>query len=506
MEQSLIEAYQLHNPWWERLDIEKIGKSLTPQVRQTPLGQVSNLEKFSRSDFEVCLNTVRSNRLTLIGAPNGIGKTTTLAKIATTLSKMDEVPEQNLFYFPLRQPVLRQGDGESITRAVEWYSRNVYGTYQQKLDDFSQDAEKTTEEAYLLIDDVHMASDWASQIRKVLESYPDVKVIATSPTLERGNLSKLDFPSGKHILLHQKFFDYVDSQRDQDTSESVKSRCYSVRDEVQDFAINPDESDLLDSLDDLYQIVSSADIDLSKAARRYLRHGNVKTRPSSDVMRDLELTMYRDIPQFQPVESPGDLHVLCSIAAIHTESARTLKDWSSDIGVDRRTFSRYIEILNDFYIMTPSDHYGHERRRSVKLYIRDPAHILSLAETGARGPVIPSNLINRLYTSVTFDHCKRLGYYYHRKDTSVDYWDGRSGNVDFILPAKGADIPIALAIDRPVEDAADSISGFLKNEELDSDGGIVLTNEEWSSDTQILERHADIRIACLPIDLFLFSI
>lgn len=518
-EEAIYAAYQHHNPWWENYSLEDIGeKRVHPRLRQTLLGQIRSLERFSRSDFEFHYTAAIENRFTLVAAPNGIGKTATLTRIAKELVQRRDLPDENLFYLPLGQPVFRIGDRPSIETAVDWYFRNVYGSLQVTLDQFPDESDtiNKADQIYLLADDVHMISGWVKQAQNSLVENPELNIVATAPTAERIDLSPLkeaNLSCRQEILLHQKFYDQLKSTTDEELSESLKNRCRDFRWALADFAQETTHDELDSILSDFDELLPLNSREVGRRLNKYARSGNSRVRSSRDVTRDLELTIYRDIPRYQDVESRGDLHSLCSLAALEGGKSHSLKDWSNALNVDSRTFSRYLELLKDFYILTPSDHYTHKRRRAVRLYLRDPAHIMNLGEIQSSGPIVPHSFQQQLFSSLVFDHCKRLAFFYsgYEEDTPVYYWEEDDDVVDFVVETgfkhDNRPLPVNLSIDRSIQESVEGIRAFTDKNEIQAKGGIVLTSPTMSrSDLSLAEDRSLDKVTIIPLWKFLMAV
>ncbi|PSP84475.1 hypothetical protein BRC96_04945 [Halobacteriales archaeon QS_6_64_34] len=105
------------------------------------------------------------------------------------------------------------------------------------------------------------------------------------------------------------------------------------------------------------------------------------------------------------------MYALCAVAARNSGTTLGLKDLSGVLECDRRTLQRYIDILEDFFILTPSYQYEYQRRRSVRLYLRDPLLVGALADLDFSGMLEP-DAERRLTAAVVFDHLKRLAFHY----------------------------------------------------------------------------------------------
>jgi predicted AAA+ superfamily ATPase len=150
---------------------------------------------------------------------------------------------------------------------------------------------------------------------------------------------------------------------------------------------------------------------------------------------------------------------------------------------DRRTLQRYLDVLRDFFVVTPAYQYQHQRRRTVRLQPRDPQYIISLSEIDPDS-ILDAEDERRLATVTIFDHLKRLSYYYNKGDEPVPYWEKTAATVDHIVSTGESPLPFALAFTRSEKDAKQSLRRFIT--EFDAGHGIVVTRDtDWSVSEEV---------------------
>jgi predicted AAA+ superfamily ATPase len=239
----------------------------------------------------------------------------------------------------------------------------------------------------------------------------------------------------------------------------------SVRDGLSSAADTGQVSELRNAVDDIESSVEN----ISGIKRGVLDYFGGATRDvdTDEVRRNLELTVYRDIPRYQQFEDRSDLHALCAVAAMYPGQTLGLKDLSEILDCDRRTLQRYIDILEDFFILTPSYQYQYKRRRSVRLYVRDPLLVGALTDIDLEG-LLNSEAETRLMKTVVFDHLKRLAFYYHRSNAAVRFWESGTESIDFVIETgQGTPIPIVLAGTGERVSSHDQIDSFCKEHECE---------------------------------------
>ncbi|WP_170938360.1 DUF4143 domain-containing protein [Halorubrum sp. Hd13] len=457
--------YGRQNPWWESGDV-----SLSARYHSE-----------RRSDYQHKLNAVRSSQFTTIAGAAGSGKTTILHQIAHDLIEDDGVPAQNLMYLPLGNPRFQIGSNV-IRDAVD-----IFATYYWR-----RDADRG--EGYVLIDDAYASDSWDEQVRWCLEEFDDLTVAVTLPTLNRaqtGPIEDLGVDTESDLLLPPKFYDVT---TESGRAQVEKKRVRQLRDALETGADSGDLEPLRSSVDALTSSLESTSA-VKRGVLDYFR-GAEREVDTTDVAHNLESTIYRDIPRYQQFEDRSDLYALCAIAALNTGKTLGLKDLSGVLECDRRTLQRYLDILEDFFILTPSYQYEHERRRSVRLYLRDPLVIGSLAELDFDGILEPD--AERLLTStIVFDHLKRLGFYYQRQNAQVHFWESAGEAVDLVVETgNGNPLPIVIRDTSQNREPVRSIRGFC--DEHDCEFGVVVARD--------IDPSIDEEVATLPLWLLLLVI
>jgi predicted AAA+ superfamily ATPase len=427
------------------------------------------------------LDDIRSSRFTTIAGAAGSGKTTILHQIAHDLIEDESVPAQNVMYLPLGNPRFQIGSNV-IRDAVD-----TFATYHWR-----RDADHG--ERYVLIDDAHASDSWDEQVRWCLEESDDLTVAVTLPTLNRaqtGTIKELGVDTESDLLLPPKFYDVT---TESGRAQVEKKPARELRDALETGADSGDLEPLRSSVDLLTSSLESTSA-VKRGVLDYFR-GAEREADAADVAHNLESTIYRDIPRYQQFEDRSDLYALCAIAALNTGRTLRLKDLSGVLECDRRTLQRYLDILENFFILTPSYQYEYERRRSVRLYLRDPLVVGSLADIDFDG-MLEADTERRLTSTVVFDHLKRLGFYYQRRNAQVHFWESAGEAVDFVVETgNGNPLPVIIRDAPRNRDPVRSIRAFC--DEHDCEFGVVVARDIGPS--------IDGRVATLPLWLLLLVI
>ncbi|MFA9427083.1 DUF4143 domain-containing protein [Natronorubrum sp. A-ect3] len=440
--------YQRFNPWWETSDIAR------------ELG----VETFRRSDHPYKLTNAKQHRYFGIAGAAGSGQTELLLGLAAELVEEGVTTPRDVLYLPLGAPQFRIG------RSLIEDAVSEFATYTRPT---------TNTDGYILLDDVHACADWAEQVERILMQYDDLSVIATVPSEAIAlpdRINELDFPSTQDVTLPAKFYDYAqktfNAASDTKSLPIAKDDTYPVRDEIARAARTGDTDELLEALRTVQEPVAAHNVEqrLQRLAMSYVTMSS-RNRSPLEVAHDTELTIYRDVPRIERIETLDDLHALVALASENVGIRHEFTDLGDILECDPRTVRKYVEVLGDLFLVTPSYQYDYSRRRSVKLWLRDPLLLAELTDIDLELP-LSREAEQLLIPTVVFDHLRRLIFYYNNDTETVAYDERGSEPIEYVIEGDaGTPIPITLSLNRQHHPEA-AIQSFCNR--YDAETGLVV--------------------------------
>jgi len=385
---GLREKVSPHNPWW------------------TTGGTPSELEDLRRSDYKHHFDLLVESRkrLLVLSGRKGIGKTNTVHRLINDLHEQDDIDSRDILYFPLDDPSYQLEDtGRVITDIVEWYRKHIL-----------QDRDR---EHFVFLDDVHSVGEqnWRKQVSEVLEA-EDVHVIVTTV---HGRLEDVETELGYEVppphMLPRKFFDYV--SEDFSDREKAKHEAHEARHSILESLSEGEPEVLGDSFERMNSLTE--DIDVAGRLQEYESGDKEPEVPSNKNISDqLELTIYKEIPRVRGFRDVAGAHSLCKHIAETPPEQVSYRDLESELGIESRQLKRYVEALNDFYLVNPVYPYNYDVRRNFRLYLQNPNYAYTFSSAEER-------VYNRkVRETVVLDHLKRLSFFFHSRESQYTVTSG----------------------------------------------------------------------------------
>lgn len=511
---DLVRALHDHNPWWEE---GTEGLSL-------PRRQKSDFYHLARPDDPG--SQFEDQPLLGLTGRRGVGKTTLLQQFIHHRIDTGDEPEQFL-YLPFdADPLYQLQSDEQLRRAVRYYENRILGRIESKSPQF------------VLLDDVHQIEHpnkptidgWGAPVSDLLEATEDRHIIVTASAgvqiereLQNTELSDEDYDI--QPILPEKFRDYLYTLYPELEEEDTRISPTSLRDGDNSLpkALESDEIEpLVDELQKKYEQVADVDRRIQSQVNEYLAMGGtisyaqdgavgsvaeLEQRNYSRLRENVRDALYQEVPGFETIQTIADLERLCALAA-RNRAAEPFRyqDLVELFDVDRRTIAdSYLPTLAELYLLTGVTEYDNSRPRSVRLYLRDTGLVTAFTD-GDPAPV--RNDFDReaeLARIAAFDHTMRFAYGISAEQgqedwPSVQYWQGRNGEVDFVFEVDGTPVPIGLAYQsRDRDEALAAVREFKRTYETPI--GVLLVGDTLRGADPVT--HLDEGVVQLPYWLYL---
>lgn len=466
-----------YNKWWNR---EKLVE-----------------QEFKRRDFYQLRQKLEEQRITVLLGPRRVGKTELIKQLINNLLSTGVDPKR-ILYLSVDAEELRLAKA-SLNDIMDAYAKFIV---KEPLDNFSN-------KHYIFLDEIQSQERWHVIIKNWYDLKYNLKIFvsgSSSVALSKGAMESLLGRFEKYELYPLKF------------SETVQYRYPKLFEdnkwkEVRATLLNAISSKtvltLFKQFEDLYGTLSPAQKNIEILLNRYLVVGGYPeyleeqdfSRINTLLREKIESSFYRDIVLQHRVRSPYALRDLFADLALHSSQKFNINSAANDFGIERPTLKAYIGYLEDMYLISNTVFFSKSRRvrgrRLKKMYIQDPgirnAAINRLDELLLK----EGQEVGMVVESITADHLRRLRFSLERAASSeIFYWEGKKGEVDFVLEIKRNAIPIEVKYREDIE-TGDTKSTKEFIDEKGSPFGIILTKKQFAITENILY---------IPLWLFLMII
>jgi len=457
----------LYNEWWQSED--------------PPSSDDSPYRESRRSDYKNHLDSLRDQSFYALVGADGSGKTSTLYQIVHDLIVDYDVKPDHVVYVPLENPIYELESDQFIIDIYDWYTSYIR---RQTSED---------ESTYFLFDDVHQLNNWIEHMNELLARSELLHVAVTLPT-EVPEIEDFDgsLSDNRSVLLPPKFYDFASNEASVPDA-NKEDFIYHIREGIA-AKRGVDLATLVDECLTLHDYLTTDYDDLSSVVDNYLFNSGLRDeegRGLSTIKQRLQLTLHKDVQQFYSVEDTGDLFTLCVLVAQEPVQEYQISRLTSQLDTDRRTMRKYLDILQDFFIISPSYKWGYERHRTLRMYLRDPRYVtaLNLLSDVGSAPHTDDHRENLIH-SVVYDHLRRLSFYMNDNtdvDMPVRYWDEANETVEFVLDVDGSPVPVALSTRRGADAATQAVIDCL--DDTDAIRGVVAgedIRQPYAGDDQVL--------------------
>jgi len=512
---TLVQELHKHNPWWED----------GTEAFSLPARQKSDFYHLVRPDDTG--SQIEDQPLIGLVGRRGVGKTTLIHEFIHHRIQQGDPPERFL-YLPFNANPLYQLDSDKqLRRAVRHYEARILG----RLD--------TEDPHFLLLDDVNLIEHptkptidgWGVPIADCLdtEAARHIVVTASAGIQVRRELAEANVPESSYDIqpiLPEKFRDYIFSLYPElEASEATRISPTSLREGQNSLPHTLETGNVEPFLAELqakHDQISDSERRIQSQVTDYLAMGGTISYAQDGAIQsvqDLDKqeyerlrenvrdALYQEVPGFESIQTIADLDRLIALAARHR--AATPHQYQALVelfDVDRRTIAdSYLPALEQLYLLSGVTEYDNSRPRSVRLYLRDPGLVVALADRNPHEIRSDFELEADLASITGFDHTMRFVYGVnviqdYDRWPSVQFWQGRAGEVDYVFEVGETPVPVGLAY-RPSEkpEKQSSIQEFLDSYEVPV--GILLAGNTLPAGDQI--KLIDDRLVQVPYWFYL---
>ena len=382
--EQILDRIRFENPWWEKP--HKIDKFY------------GNIEK-PRAYFDLFYPKVvekKPKRALVLMGPRRVGKTVFIHQSIQRLLDSGVSPKL-ICYLSIDHPIYNQMGLEELFK----YCQEASGI-------------KRGKKFYMFFDEVQYLKDWEKHLKVLVDSYHDVKFIATGSSAAALKLKSDESGAGRFtdfLLPPLTFYEYLE----------LINETHIV---WQNQPIALFDTDEIESLNEHFI--------------NYLNFGGypevifsdqVKSDPSRYIKRDIiDKVLLRDLPSLYGIHDVQELNSLFTTLAYNTGNEVSLVGLSQRSGVAKNTIKRYIKYLEAAFLIKiihriDKNAMRFKRATTFKVYLTNPS------------------MWSALFSPITSDDKRIIGHlaetaifaqWFHSQDRPIYYARWKNGEVDLV--------------------------------------------------------------------------
>lgn len=381
----------LDNPWWDRGEVDAVPASTLP--RRVYFEAFSNLS----------LNT-NVNRAAILLGPRRVGKTVMTKQLVAKAIEAGFKPN-NILYASIDTPLY---SGLPLHYYVDSVPNAANG-----------------EKCLIIFDEIQYLKDWQVHLKDLVDSYPNVKFVASGSAAATLKLKSQESGAGRFsdfILPPLTFSEYVEFSNQQ--------HVISIGNKLGEYFCND-----IEKLNELF-------ID-------YLNYGGypeavfnreVRNNPDRYIYKDIvEKVLLNDLPSLYGISNIQELKKLFTVLAYNSGNETSYEAISQDAGINKQTVRKYIEYLENAFLIIRLQTVNEtcrsmQRDRNFKIYLSNPSMRAALFS-----PVSEDNskLIGHLAESAVFSQWQHSLAF-----SLLRYARWRDGEVDIVCLDKSLQKPV----------------------------------------------------------------
>lgn len=467
------------NPWWQG---EPVQRSLYSGEHK-------------RRDLYRLVDRVEERDVITLVGPRQVGKSTMIGQLIDYLITEKNVPRRQVLFLTTEAGTVSSDYNHIIRDTLEVYEERILGKA------FSE----VESDIYVAFDEIQKAENWADTIKLYSDRYDSLTFILTgsvSTLISRETNETLVGRAKEQVMVPMKFIDYVRYQNILDESE-VREKSRELRRSLKEGLKEGHKPKVVLALTQAAARLETKRPELQDALNSYLLRGGYPgyfDMDDTEALRELDEDLYRivkgDLPSVYDIEKEDKLMRVLQYFADSTGSKLSINNISAETGLGRETVDRYIDYLEEFFLVYRCQHYSEktaESRKQPMAYLNDVGHLNSLTGASAR---IFENLdaLGPILETAVCDHLRRLQFNLSEFRNSEVSYSEITGEVDFVLQGRGSTLPVEVKHGDPNDADLDAIKKFVEQKDLPM--GLVINNSNVINE--------DGRIVFLPAWLFFY--
>lgn len=373
------------NPWWSTADETSV-----------PFHALRERQYFQL--FLPLAISREPNRALMLMGPRRVGKTVLVFHLIRRLVRSTGRPAA-IFYLDLQQPLYNGLGLEDLLK----YACEASG-------------QEVTSPLSVCFDEIQYFRNWEVHLKTLVDSYPNIKFIATGSAAAALKLKSNESGAGRFtdfLLPPLTFFEYLD----------LLGR-----------------TDLVQVKDDSLNRSTLAALDIEELNNHFVSYLNSGGYPeavfSGEIRKDLgryirsdivDKVLLKDLPSLYGIQDIQELNALFTTLAYNTANEVSLGELSQTSGVAKNTIKRYIEYLQSAFLIRVVhrvDQCGKRFKRAnfFKVYLTNPS-----IRSALFSPIEPDDgdMGDLVETAV-------FAQWFHSLYAEVYYARWKSGEVDMI--------------------------------------------------------------------------
>lgn len=451
------------NTWWN-------GDEVPDSLRK---------ETHRRRDFSIARGKLDASRqIITIRGPRQVGKTTLCGQLIESLIEDLGVSPKHILYLNIENSQFLSAPDDVIQNSLDVYERYI----------LEQSFRNVDNNLYIFIDEVQKSDEWASTLKYYTDTYSNLQFITTgsvSTLIKKDASETLVGRLDEQILMPMKYIDHV---RYYETFDRGVADVWSTNlRSALEAGIKKGEVDALTvqltsfygkQQDAIPQLIARKDEYLLKGGYPgVLEKGVVDAYNALD--SDLRYTVTADLASVFDVKKPEKVLKVLSLVMESTGGKLNIKNIAETAGVGRDTAKRYLEHLEEFFLVSPCPKHTTSEYQSSgrqKMYLQDVGLYNTLAGTMTTETLKDGNKMGPILETAVCDHARRLQFYLsNAQNADIAYWD-RRGEVDFVLSGPEYLLPIEVKHGDSTQKDLRGLRNFL--EETDTEFGLAVNNAD----------------------------